>query len=266
MFLRLFSSGSAFSWLVDTALLIAAGFASGIVAGLLGVGGGTILVPVLVFLDRSTHTAIGTSSLAMIITTFSGSVQNWRTGQLRMSEALPVAVSAAVAAQFGALAAEHTPSRGLALAFAGLLMVSLGLMILRQKLAQTERPPRESILLRAATGLIGGFLSGLFGVGGGVIMVPLLMLFLGDSIHHAVRVSLAVIVLTAASGALGHAWHGNLDIMAGLILGCGGLLGAQIGTRLLPRFPQRALRAGFLGFTLLLAGALIWKATLGDLH
>lgn len=266
MFLTLFTSGSAFSWSVDTALLIAAGFASGIVAGLLGVGGGTILVPVLVFLDRSTHTAIGTSSLAMIITTFSGSVQNWRTGQLRMTEALPVAISAALAAQLGAIAAEYTASQALALAFAALLLVSLGLMALRQKLAQVDRPARESILLRALTGLIGGFLSGLFGVGGGVIMVPLLMLFLGDSIHHAVRVSLAVIVLTAASAALGHAWHGNLDVLAGLILGSGGLLGAQVGTRLLPHFPQKTLRIGFIFFTLLLASAVVWKATIGDLQ
>lgn len=246
-------------------LLVAAGFLSGIVAGLLGVGGGTILVPVLVFLDRSVHTAIGSSSLAMIITTFSGSVQNWRTGKLRMSEAMPVAVAAALAAQGGALAAEALPSTALALAFAALLIFSLGLMLLRQKLAATERPRTESILLRIVTGLFGGFLSGLFGVGGGVIMVPLLMLFLGDPIHHAVRVSLAVIVITAASAAIGHAWHGNLDVPAGLILGGGGLVGAQIGTRLLPHFPDRALRVSFVVFTLLLAAAIIWKATLGDL-
>lgn len=251
---------------MDTTLLVTAGFVSGIVAGLLGVGGGTILVPVLVFLDRSTHTAIGTSSLAMIVTTFSGSVQNWRAGQLRMSEAVPVAIAAALAAQGGAVAAEALPSRVLAVAFAGLLLVSLGLMLLRQKLAETERPRTESIVLRALTGLLGGFLSGLFGVGGGVIMVPLLMLFLGDPIHHAVRVSLAVIVITAASATVGHAWHGNLDIPAGLILGAGGLVGAQIGTRLLPRFPEKILRGGFVLFTLGLASALVWKAALGDLR
>lgn len=250
---------------MDAALLSAAGLLSGIIAGLLGVGGGTILVPVLVFLGRTTHVAIGTSTFAMIITTLSGSIQNWRAGDLSLREVVPVALASVVAAQAGAFAAESLPARTLALSFAALLLTSPLLMVLRSKLAGRDQAVRDSVPLRGLTGLCGGFLSGVFGVGGGVIMVPLLILFLGDPIHRAVRVSLAVIVLTAASGAVAHFVHSNVDFTAGFILGGGGLIGAQIGTRLLRVFPEKILRTGFVLFTFALAAALVYKATIAGI-
>jgi uncharacterized protein len=103
-------------------------------------------------------------------------------------------------------------------------------------------------------------MAGLFGVGGGAIMVPLQMLLLGDPIKRAVQTSLGVIVITAIAATAGHALRGNLVLWGGFALGLGGLLGAQVSTRYLPKLPDRWIAIAFRGLLLVLAGYSFWRA------
>lgn len=84
-------------------------------------------------------------------------------------------------------------------------------------------------------------------------MVPLQMLFLGETIKAAVRTSLGAIVAIAVSGLAQHAWNGNVLWIPGFCLGLGGILGAQFGTRLLPRLPDRTVNLLFRAFLIGLA-------------
>ena len=84
-------------------------------------------------------------------------------------------------------------------------------------------------------GLLYGVLAGLFGLGGGTIMVPMQMLLLKEEIKAAIQTSLVVIVITALVACIGHTLKGNILFIPGIVLGCGGLLGAQISTRTLPK-------------------------------
>ena len=97
-------------------------------------------------------------------------------------------------------------------------------------------------------GLAAGLLSGLFGVGGGTVIVPLLVLLLGFDQKLAAGTSLAAIVPTAAIGVISYAVHGAVAWIPAVILAAGSVVGAQIGTRLLPRISQTALRWCFVGF------------------
>jgi len=98
------------------------------------------------------------------------------------------------------------------------------------------------------TGLVAGLLSGLFGVGGGTVIVPLLVLVLGFDQRLAAGTSLAAIVPTAGVGVVSYAVSGSVAWIPALILAAGAVIGAQIGTRLLPRISQTALRWCFVGF------------------
>jgi uncharacterized membrane protein YfcA len=95
------------------------------------------------------------------------------------------------------------------------------------------------------TGVFGGLLAGVFGVGGGIVMVPLFVLFLGLDQRTAVTTSLLAIIPISILGALGYATGGAVAWGAGLIIGAGSILGGQIGVRLLPRIPVPALQVGF---------------------
>lgn len=98
-------------------------------------------------------------------------------------------------------------------------------------------------------GLLAG-LSGLFGVGGGTVIVPLLVLLLHFDQRLAAGTSLAAIVPTASVGVISYATTGSVAWIPAIILAAGAVVGAQIGTRLLPRISQTALRWGFVGFLL----------------
>jgi uncharacterized membrane protein YfcA len=97
-------------------------------------------------------------------------------------------------------------------------------------------------------GLLAGLLSGLFGVGGGTVIVPLLVLLLGFDQRFAAGTSLAAIVPTAAVGVITYAIDGHVAWIPALILAAGAVGGAQIGTWLLPKLSQTALRWSFVAF------------------
>jgi uncharacterized membrane protein YfcA len=113
-----------------------------------------------------------------------------------------------------------------------------------------ERTPRDArfFLTCAGIGLLAGMLSGLFGVGGGTVIVPFLVLFLTFNQRLAAGTSLAAIVPTAAVGVISYALHDSVAWIPALLLAAGAVVGAQIGTWLLPRLSLTVLRWAFLAF------------------
>ena len=99
-------------------------------------------------------------------------------------------------------------------------------------------------------GLVAGFFSALFGVGGGVVIVPLLVYAVGLAPRAATGTSLAALALTAAAGAAAYALHGDVKPGAAAIVGVPAVLGVVAGVSLQQRVATRTLA---LGFALLLA-------------
>ena len=114
--------------------------------------------------------------------------------------------------------------------------------------AAPRRRDARFVLSCIGVGLAAGLLSGLFGVGGGTVIVPMLVLLLRFDQRLAAGTSLAAIVPTAAVGVVSYAVHGSVAWIPALILAAGAVVGAQIGTWLLARLPQNALRWGFVAF------------------
>lgn len=111
-----------------------------------------------------------------------------------------------------------------------------------------------------AVGIGAGFLSGLFGVGGGILIVPGLVLLLHLAQRTAHGTSLAAIIPIALSGAAGYALDGAVDWGAAGVLSIGAVIGATVGTRLLGRIPDRGLRVLFAALMLATAVALPFEA------
>ena len=108
------------------------------------------------------------------------------------------------------------------------------------------RPSRRRELIGAAgVGLLAGFLSGLFGVGGGILIVPGLVLLMAMDQRLAHGTSLAAIVPIALAGVGGYALEDAVDWAAGGLLVIGAAAGALIGTRALRTIRERWLRALF---------------------
>ncbi len=103
-------------------------------------------------------------------------------------------------------------------------------------------------------------MAGLLGVGGGAIMVPLQMLLLNENIKVSIRTSLGVIVAATISSCISHAANGNVLFFEGLILGSGGMLGTQVGTRVLPKLSDSLVGKIFIVFLASMAIFMFWKA------
>ena len=273
-------------------ILGAAGLFAGILAGFLGIGGGTMLVPLLVTLKYEPLQAVATSGLSIAITAISGSFQNWRMGYFSFSQVAGIGFPAVITAQIGVYLAGIFPPYLLLIAFGLLLLLNIYLIEVRKSLTNQEKsadkqagmgeqtgqtensqlpipdsrfPNHPNILFnptfaKIATGSLAGLFAGLFGVGGGVIMVPLQILLLGESIKTAIQTSLGVIVITAISATLGHASRGNVLWVVGLILGAGGLLGVQVSTRFLPRLSDHVVSLAFRSLLAVLSVYVFWQA------
>jgi len=103
-------------------------------------------------------------------------------------------------------------------------------------------------------GLVAGFFSALFGVGGGVVIVPLLILAVGWEMRPATGTSLAAIGITATAGVVTYVVHGEVEPVYALLVGVPAALGAVGGATLQQRVPVRTL--SFLFAALLVAIAI----------
>jgi uncharacterized membrane protein YfcA len=122
--------------------------------------------------------------------------------------------------------------------------------------ATSHRPPWW--LRAAGVGVAAGILSGLFGVGGGIIMVPLLVAWFTLDQRRASATSLLAIVPIATASAAGYARNDNIDLAAGLLLLIGGVVGGQLGARMLPRTPIATLQLWFGILSLATAARLVF--------
>jgi uncharacterized protein len=254
------------NWLI----LAIAGLIAGVLAGFLGIGGGTLIVPLLVGLGYSPLQAIATSSLSIFIIAISGTMQNWRMGFFSFRRIVLLGCPAILTAQIGAYLAAKIAAYILLASFGILLLTNIYFVDLPQRLTKHQKcretaeiPPSIIInpfIARVITGSAAGVLAGLFGVGGGIIMVPLQILLLGEKIKVAIQTSLGAIAITALSAGAGHAVQGNVLFTEGILLGVGGFLGVQVGTRYLPKLPDEVVSFIFRFMLVILSVYIFWQA------
>ncbi len=102
-------------------------------------------------------------------------------------------------------------------------------------------------------GLVGGLLSGAFGVGGGIVMVPMLAAFAGVDHRRAAAISLLAILPTSIAGSVTYLVHGQVDVLAAVFVAAGAVAGSIIGSALLRRIPLTALRWLFVALLVVVA-------------
>ena len=248
------------SWL----LLTIGGIVTGILAGLLGIGGGVILVPLLVTLDYTPIEVVATSSLAIAMTAIAGSIQNWRMGRLNLQQVVSLGIPALITAQIGVRLASRIPPHILLGLFGFFLFSNIFLVDCRQRLAtsnpDSQTPSPSQLASELVVGSVAGLLTGILGVGGGIVMITLQMLLLGRHIKAAIQTSLGVLAIVALSACVVHATKGNLLLAPGLILGGASLLGVQLSTRFLPKLPDSVIKLIFRIFLMVMSVYVFWQA------
>lgn len=225
---------------------IFAGFVSGLFGGLVGLGGGVILVPILTLLyGVPMSQAIPASLVGVVATAMGGTTKFLFDGHTDVQLAVRAGCVTAIGAIIGARVGGYLPDRTLETGFALLLFLILWRLAVQREPSEGDD---QNVSLARAIGLFGGagMLSGLLGVGGGVLNVPALRLVLKKDMLVAVATSTMIISFTASAGAAVYASAGQLDWS--LAAGCatGAFVGGRLGALLAPRVSRRNLQRIFL--------------------
>ncbi len=227
----------------------AIGIASGCFGGLIGVGGGIIMIPLMLsLLKLNQHQAHGTSLFALAFTGLGGAFIYGLHREINFLAAGLLALTAMMTSRAGVHYANALPGWKLRKAF-GSFLIGCALLLAAKPLLSGiggHQPVYISVIIFLLTGLVTGFLSGMMGVGGGIIMIPAMVLLAGFGQHVAQGTALAVMVPVGLTGAFTHYRLGNVarHYLPGLI--CGILLGAILGGNLANRIADTPLRLTFI--------------------
>ena len=263
----------------DIPILISLGLLAGGLAGLLGIGGGLIFAPVLLWLNLPPHQALATSSFAIVPTALAGTIVHLQSGSLPTRSALAIGLagfgSALVFGGLGGLAAGW-----MLLAMQTAVYVLLAFSIKEAPKAETnedaetdeaeekiedaeieqelEKPlclePEETPApLLAGVGCIAGWTAGMLGLGGGLVLVPLMSGPFAVPIHRAIRLSTVAVLCSASAASLQFLHEGRGIPWMGLTLGSVAAVAAQWTARRLDLFDSSVLVRCLRGLAIVLA-------------
>ena len=212
--------------------LILVGIAVGILSGLFGIGGGTIIVPALaLWLSMPHKLSAGTSVAAILPVSIVGSVSYVLQGHYDLIAAICLAVGIILGAQLGTHLLARLPTGAVQWSF----MVFLAVVIVSLWFVVPSRDDQVDInvltvIMLGVVGFITGILSGVLGVGGGVVVVPVLMLFFGTSDLQAKGTSLLMMIPGSISATIGNLRRRNVDLRAAAYVGVAASVAVPFGT------------------------------------
>ncbi len=265
-------SADLVAWITYAVLGVFVGFFS----GLLGIGGGSMIVPILglTFVafgfspEQVLHLSLGTSLAAMVLATASSTWAHQRHGAVRWDIVKGLAPGIAVAGLAAGAIARALPVQFLKVFFLCFMAYVAYQILFGLKPKPGHAMPGTSGLF--AVGAAIGGLSSLAGVGGAMLSVPFMM-YCSVSFHHAIGTSAAVSLVVAIAGALGFiaaGWNepglpaaslGYVYIPAFIGISLTSIFLAPVGARLAHRLPVNALKKLFVLLLLLLAVKLVFS-------
>lgn len=256
-----------------TILTLIAGFGTGVLSGMFGVGGAVVSTPAIRALGATPLQGVGSTLPSILPSAISGSLRYRREGLIIFNIALWTSITGVFAAVGGALLADTVPGDGHVL-----MIVTAGLLAFTAY--RTGRPPkrarapaavgvedpvgdlvtptadltighsetttpvdrRDETWRLGTIGAAAGLISGVLGVGGGVLMVPAFIGWVRLTIKEAVATSLLCVGVLAVPGTITHAFLGNIVWSFAIPLSIGVIPGAQLGAHLAIRSSDQALR------------------------
>ncbi len=255
---------------------LALGIFAGFFAGLFGVGGGLMIVPLLLMvftaqgfpLEHQMHLALGTAMSGIMLTSISSMRAHHRHGAVRWDVVRAFAPGLLSGTLAGATLAATIPTRPLAAAFALIVCYASASMLFDRKPKPSRQLPGPAGLFAVGSGI--GIVSSLVAAGGGFLSIPF-MVWCNVAMHQAVGTSAALGLPIAIAGAVGYVLGGlgepNLPAyslgyvylpgLAGIV--AMSVLFAPVGAKLAHRLPVKPLKRGFGVFLAAMALQMLYR-------
>jgi len=238
-----------------TAIII--GIITGFFSGFLGVGGGTILVPMLLFLGFELKEAIGISVTQMMMSSMYGSFLNYKKGLLKIKNGLSLAIGGAVGASLSGIIVHIAPKWLLGAIFLTLVLIAIIRFFITVKEPQTEPPIDNKKLF--FIGVFVGSIAISVGVGGAILITPILVGFLKYKLKTTVSLSLFFVVFSSISGFISQSIAGHINYLEGFTIGLSSLIGTYFGVKLYHKIDTKIHKKILLSWYIFIFFAMIYK-------
>lgn len=232
---------------MEVAGFLALGILVGLLGALLGIGGGMVIVPLLVFAwHYEPQLAIGTSVLVVLMNAVSGTWGYIRQKKVCVDAALKFAVATVPGAFLGSYAAEYLQGRLFYLVFGAFFV--LAAINMYRKANKEAAGKTAGVVPEVYNWKLGvlcsvgvGFLANILGIGGGIVHVPFMVYVLNFPVHVAIATSTCILAVSSLAGLVSHAMLGHIVWTSGLAIGVGAFVGAQGGVALAQRLQSGIL-------------------------
>lgn len=230
---------------------LALGVITGITAGLFGIGGGMVIVPVSLAIGMPAHSAVAMSVLQMIFSSIFGSYLNCKKKNLNVREGVFVGLGGLLGASFSGVVVNSFSDIGLTAVFLVVCCVFFAKYFFgtKNKVVQNERSLAFKRLVFVAAGAITGVFAISLGIGGGLLIAPILGYFLGYNTKQVTRLALFFIIFASISGSLSFWREGVLDSSVfanGVSIGIGSIIGVTIGIKIVEKMQLNSHRIALL--------------------
>ena len=264
-------------WNIEMILvMLAVGSIAGFIAGLLGIGGGMIIVPVVLWvlqmkglggIEHAQHLAVGTSFAIMVFTTFSSVMAQQRKGSVDWAVVRRMAPGMVVGVMIGSMLAKRLSNEALQVFFIVFVVLVALKTLTDAKPKPTRSLPGPAGL--AAVGSLFGMASSWVGIGGGSLSVPF-MLYCNVPVRTAVGTSAGLAWPIAVAGAVGYLYSGwNVAglpegtlgfwyLPAVAVLSVATMLFAPLGVKAAHKLPPEKLKLAFGVLLLVIAARMLW--------
>lgn len=226
--------------------LIPVGIFAGAMSGFFGIGGGTILVPILLVFGFATKDAIGISIVQMVFGSIYGSYLNHKKGSLIVGDGIFVGLGGFLGGYIGGYITQYIADIVLQILFFGLVVFALlGILFSKQhKEDHTTKTLSKTLLF--FIGLVIGVFGITLGVGGSIVLTPLLVGLLHYPIKKAVSAGLFFVVFSSVAGMFSRLMTGTIDFENGFLVAIASLIGVWFGIWLKGHVVDRNHKAALL--------------------
>ena len=199
----------------------------GFISGFFGVGGGTILVPILMYLGFDIKEAIGISIVQMVFSSMYGSYLNHKRGTLKLSSTIFFGIGGFVGGLGSGYVVDTLSSKTLTVIL--LLVIIFAIYKFFATPAVSHKKEIENRGLFFVIGVMIGVLAMSVGIGGALLLTPIMVAFLHFDIKKAVSAALFFVVFSSVSGFVSLSYYGYIDYYHGVIIGISSLIGVFFG-------------------------------------
>ena len=237
--------------------LILLGVSVGSLSGFFGIGGGTILVPLLLILGYETKDAIGISVLQMVFSSLYGSYLNNKKKTLDVPMVVVIGIGGFIGALLSGFITSSFDDIVLEMIFLSFAIFALLRLFIKTKEYKDQKEVSKVTLLLIGVPL--GAISMTIGVGGSIILVPILVGFLHVPLKKAISAGLFFVIFSSIAGFLSHARLGHINYESGLIIGLASLVGVYIGIHFKDRVDSTLQRKMLVAFYFVIVTYLIYR-------